>query len=139
MDNMSVESKTHDSPWHFFMPQSFGKPGNRSAATPRTKDLVTIGDLNGLPKPSQLLLAHFLKRNKVTLTLLDCDRDADSLISHGWLTSLPATAIGIKEFKFKRQFWHQLKSLSPMFLTPQLLHELGFYRVRKTGMYPWVW
>lgn len=136
---MSVHiQKTHHPIFPFGLKLFSSRAKTSTVSVPRPGAL-TDTDLNALPKPTQLLVAHCLMQNNSSLTLLDGDTDACKLLSAGWLISLPSSTIGVSSFKFKSRWWDELRSLQGLFLTRKLLSELESYRRRKTALYPWVW
>lgn len=100
---------------------------------------ITLAYLEAMPKQTELLVAYCLEQNNPVLTLLDSDTDVCSLLSAGWLKSIPSSPIGTICFKFTPTSWRHLKSLQSKFLTAGLVSELTVYRQRKTVVYPWVW
>jgi hypothetical protein len=136
---MSAETPRAHHPIVVFWSQLFRSVPHDTGARPLRQHDVTSAELSALPKQTQLLVAHFLERNNSSVNLLKSDKDVGSLLSDGWLMTVPSTIVGIVCFKFMPRLWKQLKSLRSTFLTQHLLSELEAYRKGKSAIYPWLW
>lgn len=105
----------------------------------QTSNSVNLADLLTLPKPTQLLLAHFMELSNPNLLLRDGDTDMVRLLGTGWLQPTPCAQAGFASFVIDQQCWRQLMALRPRILTYKLIYELETFRASKTSSYPWVW
>lgn len=136
---MSIQTQKAQHPFALFWSNLFHINPDIARAETAKRTPVTLSELASMPKPTQLLLAYFLKHGIPDLTLLDDDTDVCKLLEAGWLTSVSCPTKGIICFKVRPDVWRKLWSLSPKFFSKDLLNELRFYTKRKSAQYPWLW
>jgi hypothetical protein len=100
---------------------------------------ISLANIAALPQQTQMLLAYCLVQGNPELSLMTGDRDADDMISAGWLGKVTNMTSGVLSFKFQPDTWTRLKSLRPEFLAKIPLTEIQYYAKSKSAGYPWTW
>ncbi len=100
---------------------------------------ISLANIAALPQQTQMLLAYCLDQGNPELSLMSGDRDADAMISAGWLGKVSNMTSGVLSFKFQPDHWSRLKSLRPEFLAKIPVTEIQYYAKSKSAGYPWTW
>jgi hypothetical protein len=98
-----------------------------------------LANMIALPHQTQLLLAYCLVQRNADVSLMKGDRDADDMISQGWLGRVPNMTSGVLSFKFQPDAWSRLNSLRSEFLSKIAVSEVQSYAKTKSAQYPWTW
>lgn len=98
---------------------------------------ISLANITALPQQTQLLLAYCLVQGDPDLSLMTGDRDADDMISAGWLGKVSNMTSGVLSFKFQPDHWSRLKSLRAEFLAKIPVAEIQCYAKSKSAGYPW--